>query len=86
MGLHCHYGSILMAGSGCLAHYHVADLVGGNFYIVLGCEVKQILTDFLLMLGGTRNVVDFIEDCKHVGRLKVFDCHSFLCFISQLKF
>lgn len=75
MTLKDYNGGILMAGSCRTRHYNIADGILFNGYIMFGCEVKQILTDFFFLLRGTRHSGDFVKNLPHQCRFQVTNCH-----------
>ena len=81
MSLHYDSGGILMTGGGRFAHHHVAHLVSLHGKTVLLGKVKQILADFLFLLGRTRHFGNLIENRKRHLRLKIFDFHNLFLLI-----
>ena len=67
VGLEYYAGSVLMTGSGGDKHRHVADGVGLGLDAVLLSKVKEPLPYLALLLRGTRNLSDFVENAEHFG-------------------
>ena len=65
MALQDHCRSVLVAGGGRFAQYHITDFVGVGFDAVSLSKIENKLADFLLFFRGARYFGDLVEDLKH---------------------
>ena len=79
MSLQDYRGSILMAGCGGLAEYHVSDFIGMRIDTVLFGKVKYILAYLLLFLGGAGDFCDLVKIPN-----TAFGCRSFTSIFSLM--